>query len=114
VITYAYRARPRLPAAAESGLGLVVAQFRGDLEPELLGKTAGEGGEVRELGLDGHRALWVEGGHAVYFVGADGEPRPSTLRLSANALLVERGRLLVRLEADLPLARMTAIARSLR
>jgi hypothetical protein len=65
--------------------------------------------------VDGHEALWIEGAPHLFFYRS---PRRGFtergLRLAANVLLLERGRLLVRLEGAMSRERAVAIARSLR
>ena len=41
-LSLAYRARPGLPRAGSTRLGLLLSEFRGDLQPEYLGKIAGQ------------------------------------------------------------------------
>lgn len=114
-LSLAYRPRPGLPRARITGLGLLVSEFRGDLSPEYFGKLAGPAAEVRRLRIGGSRAVWIEGApHFFFYRRPDGTVVDSELRLAQNVLLLERGRLLVRLEGAFGLTRATEIARSLR
>ena len=114
-LSLAYRPRRGLPAARTTRLGLLVSEFRGDLLPEYLGKIAGVAASVERLNLDGERAIWIEGAPHLFFYRS---PRKDfaelPLRLAQNVLLVERGRLLVRLEGAFERRRAIALARSLR
>jgi hypothetical protein len=114
-LSLAYRARAGLPRAGTTRLGLLVSQFRGDLQPEYVGKIAGPDVQVERLRVDGDRALWIEGApHFFFYRGPDGRMLERELRLARNVLLIERGRLLVRLEGAFSRARALEIARSLR
>jgi hypothetical protein len=113
-LALAYRARPGLPEARTTGLGLLVTEFRGDLVPELIGKLAGGATALEELTLDGERAVWIEGGeHFFFYRRPDGQTSERDLRLAANVLLLEQGNMLVRLEGAFDLPRAEQIARSL-
>jgi hypothetical protein len=113
-LSLTYTARPGLPRARTTRLGLVVSEFRGDLDPDYFGKLAGPGSDVEPLTLDGERAVWIEGAeHFFFYRGPDGEIVDNELRVAQNVLLVERGRLLVRLEGAFDRERGRAIAPAL-
>ena len=114
-VSLAYRPRPGLPRARTTRLGLVVSEFRGDIHPALVGKLAGPGTRIERLAVDGRRAIWIEGApHLFFYRDPSGNVVEGELRLAQNVLLLERGRLLVRLEGAFPRERAVAIARSLR
>jgi hypothetical protein len=114
-LSLAYRARPGLPRAGTTRLGLLVSEFRGELAPEYLGKIVGQATAVQRLSIDGAPALWIQGApHFFFYRGPGGEPADTTLRIAQNVLLAERGGLLVRLEGAFDRERAVAIARSLR
>lgn len=115
LLSLAYEPRAGLPEAKSTGLGLLVSEFRGDLAPEYAGKIAGQATKVERLTIDGHRALWLEGAPHFFFYRAPNEPfREERLRLAQNVLLLEDGRLLVRLEGAFDRERAVELARSLR
>jgi hypothetical protein len=115
LVTLGFRPRhgeERLPGTR---LGVIVGEFRGDLEPGLVSKAAGPGTRVESLRIDGQPAIWLSGGaHAFFYVSPDGDTREAPARLASNTLLVERGRLLVRIEGKIARRRAIAIASSLR
>jgi hypothetical protein len=114
-VSLAYRARPGLPRAESLDLGLLVTEFRGDLHPDYVGKVAPEATRVERLQAGRHRAIWIEGApHLFFYRGPDGAMLQGSLRLAENVLLVERGRLLVRLEGRFGRERALALAASLR
>jgi hypothetical protein len=114
-LTLAYRSRAGLPEARSTGLGLLVDEFRGDLAPEYFGKIAGQSTRVERLRIDGERAIWLEGApHFFFYRSLDRPITEGRLRIAQNVLLLEHGRLLVRLEGAFGLERAVALARSLR
>jgi hypothetical protein len=113
-VALTYRPAERLPEARSTGLGLLVEEFRGDLAPEFILKTAGEATRVERLRIDGERALWLEGApHFFFYQPPNAEFRDEELRIAQNVLLLEQGKLLVRLEGAFSLDRAVELARSL-
>jgi hypothetical protein len=113
-ISLAYEPRDGLPEARETGVGLLVTEYRGDLAPEFVGKMAGEGVSIERVSLDGEPGLWLEGDqHFLFFRGPDGEFVEDTARLAGNTLLLEQGNLLMRLEGEITREQALEIAASL-
>jgi hypothetical protein len=113
-LSLAYRPRPGLPRAGPTRLGLLVSEFRGDIHPDFVGKLAGPGTRIERLSIDGRPAIWIEGArHFFFYRGPKGNIVEDELRLAQNVLLLERGRVLVRLEGAFGRAKAAAIARSL-
>jgi hypothetical protein len=114
-VALVYRARPGLPLAAETGVGLLLVQFRARLEPGMLGKTLGPDTRLEQLILNGQPAYWIEGRpHAVFYRDASGNVREDTLRLAGNVLLWEQAGLTLRLESALARDDALRIATSVR
>jgi len=113
-ISLVYAPREGLPRTRETGVGLLVTEFRGDIAPELIGKLAPQATRVERLTVDGSPAVWLEGGpHEVFFRAPNGEILGDTVRLAGNTLLLERGTLLVRLEGTFSRDRAVELAESL-
>jgi hypothetical protein len=109
-----YRPRTGLPETRMNGIGLLVDEFRGDLNPEYGGKMAGAATRIEPFKLDGERAIWVAGAPHFFFYRSPGNPfEERRLRLAQNVLLLEYGRLLVRLEGAFGRERAIELARSL-
>ncbi|HEV7845363.1 MAG TPA: hypothetical protein VGO83_03845 [Thermoleophilaceae bacterium] len=114
-LSLAYRARPGLPEARSTGLGLLVEEFRGDLAPEYLGKVTGQATRVERFRVGGERAVWLEGApHYFFYRRSANQFAEHELRIAQNVLLLERGPLLVRLEGAFGRERAVELARSLR
>ena len=81
---------------------VLLSEFRGDLNRELIGKQAGPGTTIEPVSVQGGSSgFWVGGAnHVVYYLDPDGQIREETIRLSRNALLWERNDLTLRLEGD--------------
>ena len=81
---------------------VLLSEFRGDLNRELIGKQAGPGTTIEPVSLQGGApGFWVGGAnHVVYYLDPDGQIQEETIRLSRNALLWERNDLTLRLEGD--------------
>jgi hypothetical protein len=115
LVTLGFRARRGQGRLPGTSLGVIVGEFRGDLEPGLVSKLAGPRTRVEPLRIDDEPAIWLSGdAHAFFYVSPDGGAREAPARLASNTLLVERGRLLLRIEGEISRRRAIAIARSLR
>jgi hypothetical protein len=94
---------------------LLLTQFPGDAtEPGLVKKLVSSATQTELLDIDGHRALWLEGGpHAVLFVAPDGNVGDDLGWLAGNTLLVENDGVTVRIEAQVGRDDAIEIVRSL-
>jgi hypothetical protein len=112
-VTLLYRPRPGLPEAGETGAGLLLFEFVGNVERGALDKFV-EPGQVREVRVDGAYGLWIEGPHTISWRDRAGNMMADTVRLSGNVLLWERGAVTYRLESATSLQEALRIARSVR
>jgi hypothetical protein len=114
-LSLTYLAGRGLPRAGSTRLGLLVTEFRGDLSPDYVQKVGGATTTIERLSIDGNSAIWVAGApHFFFYRTPDGQIVDDQLRLADNVLLLERGRLLIRLEGGFDRERAIEIARSLR
>ncbi|MGH3056713.1 MAG: hypothetical protein ACRDPP_00560 [Gaiellaceae bacterium] len=113
-VSLVYEPGAGVPRSLYTGVGILVTEFRGDLAPGYVEKLADAGTGIERLSIGPHRAIWLEGGpHFVAFRTPGGNFAEDVGRLAGNTLLVERGRLLVRVEGELERDRAVEIARSL-
>jgi hypothetical protein len=113
LVTLVYQAGPDLPAIGDSGIGLVLEEFEGQISRPVIGKFVEPPTTVMDVSIDGTAGFWIAGGpHDVAYLGPDGEIRPNTLRVSGNSLLWERGEVTLRMESMLSKDRAVAIAAS--
>jgi len=113
-VALVYQAKAGLRPAAQTGVGLLVTEFRGDIDPGSFGKSLGPGtrlGEVRVRGVTGY---WIEGQPHFFFYRDGGEFRNETLRLAANTLIWEQDGVTVRIESVLTKDEVLRIAESMR
>lgn len=110
-----YVPRQDIPAAKQTGIGVLVTQVAGAFELPLLGKALGPGARAEEVTVNGGRGAWIEGApHQIFFRTASGQILTDTLRLAGNVLAWEQGPSFLRIEADLPKDRTLRIASSMR
>ena len=80
-----------------------------------MGKIAGQATTVERLRVDGDPAIWVAGAPHLFFYRTPGRRFVGNdLRIAQNVLLLQRGKLLIRLEGAFDRERALSIARSLR
>jgi hypothetical protein len=109
-VSLVYAPDEDLPRSRYTGVGLLVTEFRGDLIPDFVSKLADQSTRIEELSVEGHPAIWLEGGpHSVFFASPDGDVGEDTVRLAGNTLLLERGNVLVRIEGSPTLTRERAV-----
>lgn len=114
-LTLTYAPRPGLPHARLTGVGLLVNELNGHFAPGFYGKLVPRESKIERFEIDGNYALWIEGLHVFFFKPvADHTFHIGRSRLAANALLVQRGDVMVRLEAEFDKSTAVEIAQSLR
>jgi hypothetical protein len=111
MVTLVYAARPGLPSAGETGTGLLISEFPGQLNQDSFAKVVGPGTALEPVDLGSGRAYFIGGGHV--FILYSGPAGVDESRLAANTLIWQRGEVLIRVEANLDQAQESAIARSL-
>ena len=103
VVTLVYRPRPGLPATVDPQVGALVMEARGQVGRPSFGKLQGPGTGVEEVAVGRDRGFWISGaphGFFIYDVGNGGTSFDS-LRLSSDALIWNRGGLVLRIESGL-------------
>jgi hypothetical protein len=113
-VTLVYAARPGIPAAGETGVGVLITEARGAVNSQFFGKMIGPGTTIEPVTVAGRSGYWVSGApHVVVFVDSTGAVRFETLRLATNTLLINVGGTVVRIEGNLSQAKALEIAASL-
>ena len=112
-VSLVYAAGDGLPNTDETGLGMIVTEFRATVTSEIGKKTVGAGG-VEITDVDGALAYWITGPHTVYlYKDAEGHIREDSVRLSGNALIWVEDGITYRIESDLGRAEAVRIAESM-
>ncbi len=113
-VTLLYGARAGFPADAETGVSLIVTQFRADIGPEIFEKLIDSGVTVTATHVKGLPAWWVAGGdHYFFYRDATGRVVDTTLRLAGPALIWEEAGVTHRVEGAPSLAEALQVAESL-
>jgi hypothetical protein len=105
VFLYGSEDRPRL----------LVSEFRSDLDGDFIAKEAGPGSSIESVTVgDAGPGFWVAGEpHLFMFRDSSGNPKLDTVRLSANALIWQHGRLTLRIEGEITKERALVLAETL-
>ena len=107
-----YRARPGLPPAVGTGVGLLFSEFQASVDAQFIQKSIGPGTEITAVTVNGEPGFWISGApHEVVFVH-DGEPVADEVRLAGNVLVWEHGDVTLRIESELSEQQALAIAKS--
>ena len=110
-VALAYKPRPGIPLVRETGLGLLVTEFRGDLMPQYITKELGPDTTLEETSVNGDPGWWIAGQpHMIIIQTGPGNSQPETLRLASNTLVWEHGGVTYRIESGLSKAEAMRIA----
>ncbi|TML92974.1 MAG: hypothetical protein E6G06_04305 [Actinobacteria bacterium] len=133
-VSLVYRARPGLPGAAPrntgptntgttnsaptkvgaTNVGLLIQEFIGDGQ-QVVHKHLTTNTRAQLVMIGSDQGVFLSGGeHFLYYDDPTGAQQLLNGRLVGRALIFPRGTQTIRIEGSLPLARMLAIARSLR
>jgi hypothetical protein len=108
-VTLVYGARSGLPPLDGTGIGLVLTELPGGVEPAYFPGGERPGAGLQRVQVGGRPGYWVSSGSGV--------PSPigrSEARLHGSVLLWEREGVALRLEADIPKQEAIRIAESVR
>lgn len=110
-VVLAYKPRTGIPLVRQTGLGLLITEFRGDLSPEFFTKVVGPDSTVEETTVNGDPAWWIAGKpHAIMAQVTPGGFREEPLRLAANTLIWQDESVTLRIESGLSKSDAMAIA----
>ena len=109
-----WRASDRLPEVGNSGVGVLLAEFRADLAEPIFAKIVEGGTTVDQVTVNGLPAFWLAGAPHVFMFETGGRDlAEDETRLTGNVLVWETGGITYRLESGLGLQESLAIAESL-
>jgi hypothetical protein len=112
-VALAYTPRPGIPLVKQTGLGVLVTEFRGDLNPGFMGKAIGPGTTLQETSVNGDPGWWIAGEPHMIYVEVRGNGNAVTLRMAANTLIWEHAGVTYRIESSLSKAEAFRIAAGL-
>jgi hypothetical protein len=114
VVTFVYTPRTGLPPSGQTGVGLLITEFRGATDPMLMQKFVTPQTTVTPVTVDGRPGFWLGGApHQLGYLLPDGSIAPDTLRLAGPTLVFERGEVTVRIEGNLSETAALSVAHSL-
>jgi hypothetical protein len=109
-----YPPQPGLPRSRLTGVGLLIDELNGQAAPGFYGKMVPPGARIERFRLHGQFAVWIEGLHAFFYKpSADYTFHIGRSRLAADALVVQHGNVMIRLEGKFDKATAIAIASSI-
>jgi len=98
--------------APSGDIELLLTQFEGTLDGELVRKMLPPGSRLRSVVIGGRQGYWIAGDpHTVLYLDPFGEVRENTVRVAGNTLLWQRGRLTLRIEERTFDERCSSLAR---
>ena len=112
-VALAYMPRPGIPLVKQTGLGVLITEFRGDLIPGFLTKEVGPSTTLEETSVNGNPGWWIAGAPHVVVTRIGEMDYPVSLRMAANTLIWEHGGVTYRIESGLSKADAFRIAAGL-
>jgi hypothetical protein len=113
-VALAYTPRPGIPLVKQTGLGVLITEFRGDLIPDFITKEVGPGTTVEQTSVNGDAGWWIAGEpHTIVIRSGTGDSQPENLRLAANTLIWGHSGVTYRIESGLSKADAMRIAAGL-
>jgi hypothetical protein len=114
-VSLVYGRRPGIPVSPHTNVAVLFTAFRARVTP-VLAKSVGAGAKLTRIAVPGGRAYAITGKpHGFAWMGPDNQFGFEERRLAGTTLLVERGDgVLVRVEGELPPARLRRLAFQLR
>jgi hypothetical protein len=104
-----------LPPTREPGIGLILSEFRGSIEPEYFQKVLDPATTLTAVTVGDVTGYWISGApHQIVFVDRYGQPVFDSRRIVGDTLLWARGDVTYRLESGLGREAAIALAESLR
>jgi hypothetical protein len=109
-VALAYTPRAAIPLVKQTGLGVLVTEFRGDLNPGFIMKGVEQGTTLEEVTVHGDSGWWIAGQPHMIMVQRAGQDQLETLRLAANTLIWDHAGVTYRIESGLSKADAFRIA----
>jgi len=115
VVSLAYRPRAGFPESRHTGVGVLITEFRGSTNSQLMEKFVGQATTITPVTVSGESGFWIDGvPHEVAYQLPDGSYVPDTLRLAGPTLIFQRGDVTVRIEGSISQAQALAVSASMR
>lgn len=112
-VSLVWATRRDLPATLEPGVGLLMTEFLGSVDPSFFSKVVGSDTTVEPVLIDGRRGYWLSGAPHFFFYSAPGGAVQDERRWVGDALIWSDGPVTYRLESALGRDATMQIAESL-
>jgi hypothetical protein len=110
-----WASRPGLPETASPGVGLVISEFRGTVDPGFFEKILGPDTTLTKVTVGGSPGYWISGGpHFFFYIDPQGRAVNDDHPTVGDVLLWTKGDVTYRLETSLGMGAAIGIAESLR
>ncbi len=107
--------RPGLPDTEVDGVGLLISEFEGRVDPGLYNKIIDSGSKLTRVTVDGSQGWWISGApHFFYYIDPDGNAVEDSHRQVGDTLIWTTGDVTYRLESSLGMDAAISLAESLR
>jgi len=114
-VALVWRPRSGLAAAAQTGVGALVIEFPGQVQPDLFMKMLGPDATLEPVQVNSNPGYWISGKpHGFFFLDSKGNPREETFRLAENVLIWDQGSLVVRIESALDKGQTLGLAATMQ
>jgi len=106
---------PGLPDTEAAGVGLLISEFEGHVDPGIYTKILDSGAKLTRVTVDGSPGYWISGAqHFFYYIDPDGQSVEDTHRQVGDTLIWTTGDVTYRLESSLGMDAAISLAESLR
>jgi hypothetical protein len=114
-VALVWAGRPGLPETESPGVGLVISEFRGEVDEGFFQKIIGSDTTVTRVTVGGSPGYWIGGAlHFFMYVDPQGEIQTDDRRVVGDVLLWTKGEVTYRLETSLGMEAAIRLAGSLR
>ena len=114
-LSLVWPAGPGRPALREPGIGLILTEFRGSVDPGYFQKVLEPGTTIETVRVGSSTGYWISGEpHTIVFVNEHGDPVFDSRRIVGDTLLWADGDVTYRLETGLGRDAAIALAEALR
>lgn len=111
IVSLLYLSSSDLPAVLGTDVGLLITEFQADADSIWAGKALWPSGKVEIVRVNGADAIWIPDTHELSFLTDFGTETPA--RATGSVLIWHADGVTYRIEGNLPLAQMRAIAESM-
>jgi hypothetical protein len=114
-LSFVWASSLALPATREPGVGLILAEFRGSVQPDYFQKILNADTTLTPVAVGDVTGYWISGApHEIVFIDRYGQAVFDSRRIVGDTLIWARGDVTYRLESGLDRAAAIALAESLR